>query len=253
MKKVLIIILSLAGMESGYAQKQIATTEQLWVGYINQTRLSDKWDVVADIHLRTKDKFTKGFYQSVFRAGAAYHVAENASLAAGYAYFDYYPGDNHPNVAQSEHRIWEQVQWNTNYSKIHLQQRIRLEERYRRKIKSDGELDNGYSFNYRARYSLNFLYPLGKHPYAVKSIALIAHEEVMVNYGKEIVYNTFDQNRFLLGFNYYIAANNSMQLGYMNVLQQQSSGNKYKNIHAIRLYYYHTLDLRKTIHPHHES
>lgn len=236
-------------MERGYAQKQIATTEQLWVGYINQTRLSDKWSLVADVHLRTKEKFTKNLYQSVFRAGADFHTAENTSLAAGYAYFDYYAGDNHPNVSQPEHRGWEQVQWNTNYRHIHLQQRVRLEERYRRKITSNGELGDGYNFNFRARYSLNFLYPLGKKPYAVKTLALIAHEEVMVNYGKEIVYNTFDQNRFLLGFNYYITSNNSAQLGYMNIFQQQSSGNKYKNIHAIRLYYYHTLDLRKGFHP----
>jgi hypothetical protein len=31
----------------------------------------------------------------------------------------------------------------------------------------------------------------------------------------------------------------------MNVFQQLAAGNSYKNIHAIRLFYLHNLDLRK--------
>jgi hypothetical protein len=67
----------------------------------------------------------------------------------------------------------------------------------------------------------------------------------MVNLGKEIVYNYFDQNRFFIGLGYHVNSHDSIQLGYMNVFQQLTVGNRYKDIHAGRVFYFHNLDLRK--------
>jgi hypothetical protein len=64
-----------------------------------------------------------------------------------------------------------------------------------------------------------------------------------INFGKEIVYNYFDQNRLFLGFNYYLTKHNTLQFGYMNLFQQLSAGNKYKMIHTARVSFFHNLNL----------
>ena len=39
------------------AQKQTSSVQQVWASYNNQTRLSDKWGLWGDFHLRTKEDF----------------------------------------------------------------------------------------------------------------------------------------------------------------------------------------------------
>ena len=69
--------------------------------------------------------------------------------------------------------------------------------------------------------------------------------EIMINFGKHVVYNYFDQNRFLAGFNYYLDDNNTIFLGYMNQFQQLATENDYHFINVIRLVYTQTLNFRK--------
>lgn len=53
---------------------------------------------------------------------------------------------------------------------------------------------------------------------------------VPLNFGKQIVYNHFGQNHFLLGFTYHPNNHYNLPIGYMNVFQQLTSGNKYRSI-----------------------
>jgi hypothetical protein len=228
-----------------YAQKRVVTQQQVWMGYNSQLQLSNKWSITADAHLRTKEHFFTNFSTSVLRAGLIYHVSENINLAAGYAYFHYYPADDHPGIAQPEHRPWQQVQWTNKYPKLRLQQRIRLEERFRRKIKDADELAEGYNFNYRLRFQGMVSFPLSKKAFSANTFALYTGDEVLLNFGKQIIYNTLDHNRLHLGFTYHLKKGNSLQAGYMNIFQQQSSGNRYRAVHVARIYFHHTIDLRR--------
>jgi hypothetical protein len=72
-------------------------------------------------------------------------------------------------------------------------------------------------------------------------------DEPMLNWGKEIVNNTFDQNRLVAGVQVQLGKNNFLQAGYMHVYQQQASGVKYRQSHVARLFYTHILDVRKKI------
>lgn len=212
---------------------------------MNQTRFSNKWGMWADLHLRTKEDFTDNFSQSIIRLGLTHYLNDVTKLTAGYAYISIYPGDNHKKITQPEHRPWQQIQWHTKFSKVRLMQWIRLEERYRRKIANDSTLGDGYNFNFRVRYNLWFEAPLSSKPIGPKSLSFIANDELHINFGKEIVYNYFDQNRFFLGFKYQTNASDNVQFGYMNLFQQLGAGNRYKSIHAARVFYFHNLDLRK--------
>ena len=79
---------------------------------------------------------------------------------------------------------------------------------------------------------------------APKTVFAALTNEVFLNFGDKIVYNTFDQNRIFAGFGYQFTSHLNAQLGYMNVYQQEASGNNYFSTHAIRLFVFHSFDLR---------
>jgi hypothetical protein len=228
-----------------FSQKQTTHVQQIWLAYFNQTRFSDKWGLWADFHLRTKEDFTDDLSSGIARVGLTYYLNDNTKLTAGYSYVNHFPADNHADISRPEHRPWQQVQWHTKYPKVRLMQYLRLEERYRRKVVSNDQLGDGYNFNYRLRYNFFFNVPLSRKAFAPKTLSFIANDEVHVNFGEEVVYNYFDQNRLFLGLGYHLNAHDHLQFGYMNVFQQLAAGNRYRTTHVIRLFYIHNLDLRK--------
>jgi len=224
--------------------KTTQTLEQVWLGYFNQTRLNDKWGFWLDAQIRTKDNFTDSLSQFIFRPGVTYYIDNNTKLSLGYAFINHFPADDHPDISAPEHRIWQQIQWHTSYSRIRTMQWFRLEERYRRKI-TDGELGDGYNFNFRMRYNFLMQVPMGAKKYEKGAVSCVINDEIHINFGKRIVYNYFDQNRFFTGFNYFLNKHDNIQFGYMNLFQQLSAGNKYRSIHTARVFFFHNLDLRK--------
>lgn len=227
--------------------KNTASVEQVWLGYFNQTRFSKKWGMWTDLHIRTKEDFFSNYSIAAARFGLTYYINDDTRLTAGYAFFNYFPAENHKETSQPEHRPWQQLQWQTKYTKISTVQRLRLEQRYRRKIAGDSALADGYNFNFRARYSFLLQVPLGKKAPAPKTFSFVVNDEVMVNFGRQIVYNYFDQNRFFVGLSYHVSPQALLQFGYMNIFQQLARGNDYRMSHVARVFYFHTVDLRKSM------
>lgn len=226
-------------------QKQISNEEQVWVGYFNQTRLSERWGLWTDLHIRSKENLFKGLSQFIIRQGVTYYLTDDAKFTAAYAFINHFPSGNHKNVSQPEHRPWQQFQWHTKYPKLKLMQWFRLEERFRRKIKDDNELAEGYDFNWRLRYNILSQFPLNKKRFQPGTFSLAVSNEVFVNFGEQITYNYFDQNRFFAGIHYHVNKHDNLQLGYMNLFQQQAAGNRYRNLHSVRVFYFHNLDISK--------
>lgn len=227
----------------GQTKKSTDDVKQIWFGYFNQARLSNRWGLWADFHLRTKEDFTDNFSQLIVRPGITYYVNDNTKLTVGYAYVNHYPAEGHGKVSQPEHRLWQQLQWHTKHTRTRLMQWIRLEERYRHKILNDSALADGYNFNYKIRYNLFWEIPFSSK--LTNKLSFVINDEVHINFGKQIIYNYFDQNRFFAGFKVNIKKHDNLQFGYMNLFQQLPSGNKYRNNHVIRLFYFQNLDLRR--------
>ena len=246
MKKVLPLIMLLCIHAAATAQtKSTEHFNRIWLGYFNQTRFSNQWGLWTDLQLRTKENFVDNLSQSIVRVGLTYYVADATKLTLGYAYVNDFPADNHKNISVPEHRPWQQVQWHTKYGKNRMMQWIRLEERFRHKVLNDNELANGYNFNFRLRYNLWYEVPLIKDGALPRSLSFIANDEVHINFGSQVVYNYFDQNRFFLGLKYQTSPHSNLQLGYMNVFQQLSAGNKYRSVDALRVFFFQNIDLRK--------
>lgn len=226
----------------------VKTTEnlqQVWFGYFNQSRFNDKWGLWIDLQLRTKDDFASDLSTSIVRAGITYYINDATKITAGYAWVNHFPQDNHKEVLRPEHRPWQQIQWHTTYAKKRMMQWIRLDERFRRKILNDSVLADGYNFNYKLRYNIWYEVPLSKKGIVPGAFSFIINDEVHINFGKQVVNNYFDQNRFFTGFKYQLNAHSNFQAGYTNVFQQLAAGNRYKNINGIRLSYLHNTDLRR--------
>jgi hypothetical protein len=248
-KHLLILVCNCFVLFTTTAQAPVKHTEsvqQVWLGYFNQTRLSNKWGVWTDLHLRTKEEFFTNFSQAIIRAGLTYYITDDAKLTVGYAFVNHFPAENHKSISQPEHRPWQQLQWHSRFTKLRVMQWFRLEERWRRKILNDETLANGYSFNFRARYNILAQFPLSKKRFQPGTFSFVVNDEVHVNFGKQIVNNYFDQNRFFVGFHYHVNKHDNLQFGYMNVFQQLAAGNRYRSNHVGRVFYFHNLDWRKT-------
>jgi hypothetical protein len=239
-KMLFSLMLMLLGLHHAFSQtKEFETHEQLWLGYFNQIRLTSKSGIWAEGQLRLTDQFIKEPSLSILRFGYTHYLTDQSRVTAGYAYVTQYTSAlNIP-----EHRPWQQIQWYEKKNWFTSMQWIRLEERYREKVVA-GELTGEYNFNFRARYCLSLTIPLKGKQVAPKVPFAFVSNEVLINFGKNIVNNYFDQNRLFAGLGYQINAHLNAQAGYLYVFQQLPEGNKYININAIRLYVFHTLDLR---------
>lgn len=240
-----LLLMLLASILCNAQVKNTTHYQRIWGGYFNQMRFSDHWGLWVDLQLRTQDDFIRDWSQGIARLGLTRYFGNHTKLTMGYAYIHDFPSDNHRNIATYEHRPWQQLQWHTRYGKKNMMQWLRLEQRFRRKLKNDDELAEGYLFNWRLRYNLWYEIPFCKSGTEPGAWSFIANDELHINFGSEIVYHYFDQNRFFTGFKYQTGAHSNLQAGYMNLFQQLPAGNQYRMVHALRLFFFQTMDLRK--------
>lgn len=244
MKLSILCSIFILFVSSLLAQKTVTTDEQAWFAVFNQTRLSKKWGIWFDAHLRLKDDFVGDFSQSILRFGPTYFLTDDVRLTAAYAYVHTFPGPGHANIGLPEHRPWQQVLWYTRYPKVRLTQSFRLEERYKRKTLKDNELGDGYDFSWRLRYNFWFYTPLTKKQFEPGGLQFLVNNEIFISFGKNIVYNHYDQNRLFVGLVYQINKQAQLHGGYMNLYQQLPIGDQFRNQHTVRVFYFHNFDLR---------
>lgn len=95
--------------------------------------------------------------------------------------------------------------------------------------------DDYFSFTrYRMRYRLRFL--INKDYYSERNtLYTYLSNEIMVNYGNNIVYNMFSQNRIQLALGYRFHPSSRIELRYMNRFRSRPSGFEYDNTQAVML------------------
>ncbi len=241
-KLVLFSFITLTGfIAQGQPVKTVQKQEQAWLGYFNQTRFSTHWGLWADVQLRRTD-FLDRWNQILVRPGLTYYLADNVRITAGYAYIGSYLSPS--GTIRPEHRPWQQIWWSGRTKRLNLVQWIRAEERFNRRISGD-QLADGYGFNWRLRYNFLLQIPLKGEVIQPGVLNFVLQNEAFINLGKQITLNYFDQNRFFVGVSYPFSKSLTAQAGYMNLFQQQATGNTFVNNHVARLFLFHTLDMRK--------
>lgn len=223
---------------------QTVHAQESWLDYLNQNRYSDKWGSWLDLQLKLIDRFANAKNAGEYTAGASYFANTKFRYTAAFTYVDGYPNAAHFDHT-AELRPWAMVQLNTSNHYSKWMQWIRVEERFKETIQDKLPTGN-YDASTRLRYSILVQLPLNqKHKYEKGSLSFVSSDELYVNFGKNIVYNTFDQNRFFLGFFYYLNRSNILQLGYTNLYQKYNVPNKYLQSDILRLSVFNNVDFRK--------
>ena len=224
-------------------ERQVYDNTQFWTSVNGTLRLSQRWGMITDVHIR-RDDFLRDPNFYFLRLGAAYWIDDQFSLAGGIAAL-WLATDTDVGLEYAlERRTYQQLLWRAEVKNVVFLQRVRIEQRWHEVLDPlDGTVDRiRYSNRFRFLISASFkVFNNPKWPRAVIS------DEILFHVGKEIVFNTFDQNRLFLGFNSRLGEKWTVDYGYMMVYQQRYSGFEYDMNHTIRLFFYYTPDFRKDI------
>lgn len=220
--------------------KQINYQSQAWLSVNSTVKVVKKWGFVFDLHER-RNSFLKDNSFHFIRFGVNYWLKDNITLTAGYGHMWVAPTKAGWKTFSNENRIYQQAQIISKISRISMMQRIRNEQRWQQKIVND-KASGDNKFTDRVRYLLSFTIPVSKNP---KYPALMLADELCVQFGKEVVYNTFDQNRVFLGIKQKISKDLSFDLGYMLLTQEKATGYQYDYNRTFRWFFYYTPDFRK--------
>jgi hypothetical protein len=243
--RLLLLASALIPMIRSHAQatpaKQVKVVPNVWVSANNTLRFSDHWGMIADIHVRRKDFITASdFY--FLRTGVHYWFTKDLSLDLGYGHMWVMPATSEMHTVAQENRIHEQLLLTGSLGRVSMLQRLRNEHRWVQYIANDKVAGVRYSDRVRYLLSLNARVFRNKH-----LPSLTVSDELMVQFGEYIVYNTFDQNRLFIGIRQDITHNLSFDLGYMRIFQQKALPQVYERHDVLRLFFYWSPDLRRSI------
>lgn len=238
------LLLFLLSSITAVSQKNITNQSLYWLRYYNQLSINKKLTWHNEIDDRRFFDANKQ-HHLIMHSRLHYKFFQNVDAALGMTYSLQSPQDpaSTSELVIPELRPVQEINIvNPVTKKFSLQHRFRIEERFIHK--NDGKtLLDGYDFNFRFRYRLQVNYMLTKieanHPLTLK----IA-EEIMVNTGEHIVYNSFDQNRIYFALEKSLAKGFSAELGYLYWFQQRSSGNQYFERDIMRFTLYHKIKLK---------
>lgn len=225
------------------AQKSVTNQSLYWIRYYNQLSINKKitWHNEFD-----NRRFFENNQQHHFitHSRVHYKILPNADVALGFTYSLQSPQDPNAvsNLVVPEIRPHQELNFSNALSnKLMIHQRLRIDERFIHK--NDNQvLLSGYDFNFRLRYRLQLSYKFQNEEAKMPSILKIA-DEIMLNAGKNIVYNQFDQNRVYIGFEQTINKNFSIELGYLHWYQQRASGYQFFKRDIVRCTVYHRVKL----------
>lgn len=219
-------------------EKTINQNAQFWTSSNLVFRVGEKWSVLNDIHVRRTDFISEpNFY--FLRFGGQYYLKPNIRAAAGYAHL-WLTSTGDWNSYQNENRTYQQFGIFEKFPKLNAFFRLRLEQRFFNTV-VDGKSLNDDFMNHRLRFLISVGFPFKE---GGKTEFMLA-DEIHLNFGKEVVYNTFNQNRLTVGIKHKLSDQWKFDLGYMMVYQQSAIGDVYDLNHTLRLFFYGNFDLRK--------
>ena len=226
-------------------EKKIDKQSILWTRYFNQLLFDKKWSLHTEFDNRL---FLKPVEQNVFvfRVQGRYKINEYLETGVGFAYFsvDTQIPEIDPDFNVPEYRFQQDMTLKLNVKRVTVLQRFQLEERFIRNGNSL-ELLPGSIFSWRFRYRLQADYIFWKKEN--QYLKTVLSDEIMFNFGKKIIKNTFDQNRVYAALQFGMNKNIALELGYLNSFQRRANGIDYFNRDIIRFTIFHKIKIKKKV------
>lgn len=237
---------------SALAQTRTQTNNShLWLMYFGNHKLSERIGVHAEVQWR-RHEFMSANQQLLLRTGIDYYTKSNNRFTLGYAYVETYPyGEFKVANRFPEHRIWQQFLTTQAIGKLKLSHRYRLEQRMIGNA-ATGEFKGGrYENRFRYMAKATFNLTGGDRP-----VFAAIYDEIFINFGKEVAYNIFDQNRLYGAIGFTLSPYVKLEAGYLYQLVQLRSldanvppRNKIENNHTIQLGLFSTIPFFKRENP----
>jgi hypothetical protein len=223
-----------------FAQDDFVYENQVWVGYLTNSQISDRVSIWNDAHIVPLSFL-------ILRTGATYHFKFSEKVRGtstlGFSKLWLYSREDLL-PTRNEFRPWGQTTATFDFWKFTFSNRFRYDARFRQDIDNNELLDT-YTFNWRLRYFLLVRYPLIENIHKQSQWYAYTFNETLFDVGKNIAEGfRLNQNRFTIGVGYKYQ-NLSFQLGYLNMIKNPPvDGNKIL-AHTAMLMIFHNFDFRK--------
>lgn len=243
---LIFIVLLTHWANAQFPPRQVNEQAQFWTSVNSTIKFNEHWGLVADAHIRRNNFINDpSFY--FLRAGIQYQVLPDFNVTVGYGHMWIAPGRSDWQNFSNENRLYQQGILVSKIGKVSLVSRIRNEQRWQQIIEDD-KPSGRWRFTNRIRYLLSATIPVSKNNWVPK---LVLSNELLVHFGKPVLYNAFDQNRVFVGIKQQISKDWSFDFGYMMVYQQKFTGYQYDMNHTTRLFFYYTPKWKKGKSSHH--
>lgn len=220
----------------------------LWVNSYGTFRLSDKWYWNAELHYRMRENEDRNFIGDIAqiynRHGIQYIPSKKFKFTAGGVLridFGDQSGDAFEKI-RLEPRIWHEYLWMMPFEHFRVYHRIRIEHRWKKKLKKGSE----YVFGNRWRYKFMMKIPLNKSKLEPGAFYFNPDVELIMQSGKGIVDNPIEDLRLYPGIGYIASPRVSYSANMMYTTGQSGvSGGIYRERWIFKFNVYINLDLRK--------
>lgn len=221
---LLVLILISVGLQ---AQKQVSTDNQQWFQYYNTIQIGNHWAIQSDMGIRFSDELSD-LSQTLVRSGLEYQWNNNLRATAGFAFLTFHSEGVRTRV---EYRPYQEIDLSETYGRVKTQHRLRIEERF---FSYTDESGIQSMFNFRYRYRFQAILPLISLDNE-KKLVFVVGDEILINSGKEIVYNIFDSNRILIGPALHLSPHFDISILYNHLFAQKNRAEAFSRTHIIWL------------------
>lgn len=227
--------------------RQYADHTNGWYMFFGSFKFSEKLGLHSEAQWR-RSNYILDNQQILLRTGLNFHFNKQVFATAGYCFVQTYPYGEFPaKMMFPEHRIWEQIQFTNRFGKLEMVNRFRMEQRYvYAPVLKDGIYVIGNDvYTNRFRLLTRFSVPFKGQIIEDNTFYITAYEEFFINFGRNVAYNIYDQNRAYLALGYKIPKLGKLEIGYLNQLIFKGNGIHVENNHTIQVSLTTSLDLYK--------
>jgi|GEM_PF-2440200 hypothetical protein len=236
MKKIIVSFLLFSSFTL-FCQNSIKHSNSLWFSDFTKINFKKNWSFYFDFGLRGTEWAGK-WSQQLVRPGVSYMVKEKVNITAGIAYFKHFSAGSY----REEFRGWQQLLITNAVKRIKINHRLRIEQR---SMENTIEGKKSNTFTNRYRYMLQLQVPLNHASLNDRTWYVAISDEIMFNSGKEVVYNSFDQNRASIGIGYKQNDLFSAMLSYTDIFLVKNKRDSFEQTNVISLSLFHNIQIHE--------
>lgn len=225
-------------------KRQVTQQKLIWQTWNQSIEFNSKWSARFEFTAREFYDPYK-LHQVAARMRISYALSKQWVTGGGFAVFFHHPNDpvSTSKLVVPEWRPHVEASYEHTTGRCSITHRYRIENRFMHNNLNEALVD-GYSSTWRFRYRIGFDY-LIINDTAKRPLKLRLTNELLINAGKNVQNNVFDNNRVTLSIHYSLPANFAIEVGYLHWFQQRSSGYQFFNRHIITFAIFHKLILNK--------